>query len=686
MVVRIESVPDFSAMGRVFCVRADYGMYTEDFVRGSYVGLGWLDGHDLSGIDTGDLRNLLEEDHPDAPPRRISQWVGIIYCFVREIRPGDWVLTPDRDASRIYVGKVVSDYFFQTGSVDPYDHRRRVEWRSEPIQRATLPEEWRRSLNNQRTVFPVTRRGGPWSEFIARAQAYYDTGRLEGEEIEYKTKTARKLAAAREAVLSDADNWVSLLRPALVVNLIHNILIQKLYGWFDDYPVEAKSALSQLWSRSDLPLRERVQAFADRLPSDISGTGTRANVASVLLMGLDVEQYPPFRIRKLSQAYGLTGYEKPAPDADETALYEHALGFFNRFTEEAHARNLPVRHRLDAQSLVWAALNERNQAPVDLPPSPSPLAELAEELYFEGSSDLENIVALLKDKRQVIFYGPPGTGKTYVAKALARHLADDDANRVKVVQFHPSYAYEDFVQGYRPADVNGHLIYRLSDGPLLQAAAAARSDYEAAERSGNEPPMHFLVIDEINRGNLGKVFGELYYLLEYREDGIRLQYSRAEDEEFSLPPNLYVIGTMNTADRSIALVDLALRRRFHFVEFHPDKPPVNGVLREWLSEHTRGMEWVADAVDKANALLKGRDAAEAAVGPSYFMQEGLDEEKVGRIWKHSVLPYIEERLFGESGVADEFALDKLRREARGGGASPDDDAGGDEEPQADEEE
>ncbi len=333
-------------------------------------------------------------------------------------------------------------------------------------------------------------------------------------------------------------------------------------------------------------------------------------------------------------------------------------------------------------------MEENDRTPlgeIDLPPSPSRLAELAAQLYFEDTADLENIVALLKDKKQVIFYGPPGTGKTYVAKALATHLADDDEYRVTLVQFHPSYAYEDFVQGYRPTLNGGQLGYELKDGPLLQAAAAARRDYEAAEQSGNEPPMHFLVIDEINRGNLGKVFGELYYLLEYRDDGIPLQYSREEDEAFSLPGNLYVIGTMNTADRSIALVDLALRRRFYFVEFHPDEPPVKGALRRCLSERSPGMEWVADVVDKANALLKDRGAAEAAVGPSYFMQPGLDEEKVERIWKHSVLPYIKERLFGVEGVADAFALAKLRGESAGGGASPSGDVGGDEEPQAGEE-
>ena len=136
-------------------------------------------------------------------------------------------------------------------------------------------------------------------------------------------------------------------------------------------------------------------------------------------------------------------------------------------------------------------------------------------------------------------------------------------------------------------------------------------------------------------------------MLEYRDEEMRLQYS---DKPFSLPENLYIIGTMNTADRSIALVDAALRRRFYFVEFHPDDEPVKGVLRRWLQANHPDMEWVADVVERANEHEQLRDDRHAAIGPSYFMKkDGLDEtDMVERIWKHSVLPYIEERLFGES--------------------------------------
>ena len=271
------------------------------------------------------------------------------------------------------------------------------------------------------------------------------------------------------------------------------------------------------------------------------------------------------------------------------------------------------------------------------------LNELADELLLDVGF-LEEIEILLDEKPQIIFQGPPGTGKTYVAQKLAEYWAKSPDN-VILVQFHPSYAYEDFVQGFRPVDEgSGHIKFELKDGPLVQIANRAQNDPNGE---------YYLIIDEINRGNIAKVFGELYFLLEYRDKSIRLQYL---DESFSLPSNLYIIGTMNTADRTIALVDLALRRRFSFVEFHPDKLPVQGLLRRWLDSNAPDMAWVADLVDSANEKLNDRHAA---IGPSYFMKDDLDEDMVHRIWKHNVLPYIEEHLFGEHDRLSEFDLDAL---------------------------
>ena len=490
-------------------------------------------------------------------------------------------------------------------------------------------------------VWYMWNEANPWDAYIKRAQAFIDTGMLDSEEVDYKLEIGQKMAAAREAVLSGSDDWARLVKSGIGGNLIFRIEQAKFRDWLDESPDIALTALQAIWAKDSPSVADRIREFCVLLPkSASSGTGVRTTLASVLLMGVNVEQYPPFRVGYFNDAYDRTHSEKPNEDADEAALYEHALGFLNRFIEEAGKRNLKINNPLEAQSLVWAVKDP-------CPPTPcNSLKTLADKLYLPVGF-LENIKTLLEDKKQVIFQGPPGTGKTYVAQKLAEHLAGGK-NRVTLVQFHPSYAYEDFVEGYRPTLEGGQHGFKLKNGPLLRAAERARND------SGTD---HFLIIDEINRGNLAKVFGELYFLLEYRDEPVELLYS---EEKFQLPKNLYIIGTMNTADRSIALVDLALRRRFYFVEFRPDKYPIDGLLRRWLSNNAPGMAWVADIVDTANKELNDRDAA---IGPSYFMKDSLNEEKVKMVWEHNVLPYIEERLFGEDEVRNRFDFDKLRKVA-----------------------
>ena len=350
-----------------------------------------------------------------------------------------------------------------------------------------------------------------WDEFVKSAREYVDSGQLDVEENDYKIEIGQRIAQAREAALARASNWPDLVKNSISSNLVFHVTIARFRDWVGEGSDDSIAALETLWVDGGASARERVRAFAGLLPSSaISGVGVRTTVASVLLMGMDVQEYPPFRVTLFEGAYKRTGYEQPSDDADEADLYGHALDFLDRFIEEASERNLHLRHRLDAQSVVWA-ISRKTDDPPD-PPEPTDLAELAEELSLPLAF-LDEVGLLLEDKRQVIFQGPPGTGKTFVAQELAQCLAGTD-ERVTVVQFHPSYAYEDFVQGYRPALENGQPTFVLKSGPLLLAAQAARDEPEAT---------HFLVIDEINRGNLAKVFGELYFLLEYREKGIRLQ-------------------------------------------------------------------------------------------------------------------------------------------------------------------
>ena len=512
-------------------------------------------------------------------------------------------------------------------------------------------------------------------EYINRARAFITDGRLDSEEVDYKLKTGEDLARARAAVLAGDSKWPELVKQGLTNKPNDNLTPwrarDKLLEWFQDSPDDALEALQELWTEEDDKIPgDRIWRFLKRVnegsgkPENFKGPGTRLRLVSVLLMAMGAEDYPPFKITEFEKAYKATAYPEPRVDDDdkvglyEAKLYEHALDFLDKLVERRRGLDLDrPRNRLEAQSVVW-----KNETRPDQPSPESILLQaLAEDLLL-APRFLHRVGTLLEDKRQVIFQGPPGTGKTYVARKLAVRLAGS-AERVRLVQFHPSYAYEDFVQGFRPRLKNDQPGFELRDGPLLDMAKRAR---------GNPDAKHFLVIDEINRGNLAKVFGELYFLLEYRDEPMQLQYSNAE---FSLPDNLYIIGTMNTADRSIALVDLALRRRFHFVEFHPGEWPVQGLLRRWLSRNVPGMGWVAGVVDRANEKLSAGGDSEAAIGPSYFIKPGLTNEQVSLIWEHNVLPYVQEQLYGQPDRLAEFDLSTLRREVGGGSAEAGNDHG-----------
>jgi 5-methylcytosine-specific restriction protein B len=279
---------------------------------------------------------------------------------------------------------------------------------------------------------------------------------------------------------------------------------------------------------------------------------------------------------------------------------------------------------------------------------PMPTQELADELLLPREW-LADLVDMLNDKRQIVLYGPPGTGKTYLAQELGKALAVGSGGDYTIVQFHPSYAYEDFFEGFRPrvTEDGGGVGFELVQGPLRRLAAQAAQD-----------PTHpyVLIIDEINRANVAKVFGELYFLLEYRGHSIQLQYS--PDDPFTLPDNVFLIGTMNTADRSIALVDAAMRRRFYFQGLFPGEAPIRDVLRQWLVRKKLPTE-AADLLDTLNERINDRDFA---IGPSYLMSLRVaDEAGLARIWRAAILPLLEEHYFGEGrSVEEDFGLRALR--------------------------
>ncbi len=237
---------------------------------------------------------------------------------------------------------------------------------------------------------------------------------------------------------------------------------------------------------------------------------------------------------------------------------------------------------------------------------------------------------LLLERRQIALYGPPGTGKTHVALGLGRRLAGLAApppERLTVIQFHPAYSYEEFIEGIRPESYTrggrSHVEYPVRPGVFVRFCRRAEQV---------DGPCVF-VIDEINRGHVARVFGELMLLLEYRDQAIPLPTS---GEPFRIPPNVYLIATMNTADRSIALVDFALRRRFHFFRFAADPD----LFDRWLSDNPSPVPYLSALYRRL--ATEAIDDPDFAIGPSHFMRPGLDEAGLGRIWRRSIMPYLEE--------------------------------------------
>ena len=266
---------------------------------------------------------------------------------------------------------------------------------------------------------------------------------------------------------------------------------------------------------------------------------------------------------------------------------------------------------------------------------PYTAADFLHDVYMDEAR-YNTLRALLLTKKNVILQGAPGVGKTFAAKRLAFSvLGEKDNNRVKMVQFHQSYSYEDFIMGFRPTETG----FELKKGVF----------YEFCHKAAEDDRPYFFIIDEINRGNLSKIFGELFMLIENDKRGVELQLLYA-DEQFSIPSNVYIIGMMNTADRSLAMLDYALRRRFAFFEITPAFES-SGFRAYRAKVNNPKFDRLIAAVEQLNEVIANDDSLGEGfcIGHSYFCTKStVNDEWMKSVVEYELIPLLKEYWFDEA--------------------------------------
>jgi 5-methylcytosine-specific restriction protein B len=352
-----------------------------------------------------------------------------------------------------------------------------------------------------------------------------------------------------------------------------------------------------------------------------------------------------------------TSYSKQLRDYSYANLTGHKL--IKELTKEMHQTGVPSIREDDVFDMFCHWLVEIKK--YDFPSNEVPLVDeaivfeyaveevqlqpeyllnqCAEETGFD-ETELNRCIRTINRKQQAILQGPPGTGKTFIAEKLAKHLIGGGDGFWELIQFHPAYTYEDFIQGIRPQSQNDQLTYPIVPGRFLEFCTKAESRQDTC----------VIIIDEVNRANLSQVFGELMYLLDDRDRTVKL----ASGKLFRIPTNVRIIGTMNTADRSIALVDNALRRRFAFIPVYPNYE----VLRQYHHREETGFP-----VDKLTSILEDVNRAinnkQYELGISFFLTKTLAED-IQDIWQMEIEPYLEEYFFDNQVKMDEFLWENIK--------------------------
>ena len=676
----------------------------EEFRTGGYSGVGFrLESHDLSKFTIKDsLVQFCDELGLD------DYGVDQVFPFLAEIRIGDYVLMPGRGSVVNHFGRVVSDPYY--GEDGTHNNRRDVDWSEVPIPQSELDlsryrsavtppnrdrqesylgiiERYERDKSDGHGNLTLKMPEDSWAPFhlevgqkLVEGEWWREEKRDEFTRMVHDIRWSDPGEPSEEGTYGDwsADPFSFYLsfnmrmvermrEPAhLRVKEIldveaslpsgdyKTVSLGVNWGWESPLNQEEIEFLWQLFrfvsdfdpADCESEDERRFRDFYDRATSVSFLRGRRAGWLSIWLYWVDPSKYVATR-RLARQALNLEtelGVPAGLPTGQD---YLDAL----RGLRELGASNGFGIADVNRLSTTRADLGLDEDGPIER----YTVDDMINDGVFFERLALQRILDRFEDKKNLILQGPPGVGKTFVTRRFAYALMGEQArDRVRNVQFHQSYSYEDFVQGYRP-DTNDdeHLIFRLQPGTFLKMCEDAQM---------NSDDRYVMIIDEINRGNLSRVFGELLSLIEKDKRGEEFEVALSSGMRFSVPENVYLLGTMNLADRSLAGMDYAMRRRFAFVTLEPQFG--KSVFENWLTHSDRSVpaeviRRINDRMSALNGVISG-DASlgrNFAVGHSYFCDIANGGEDDWDAWyreivKTEIKPLLEEYWFDDLGKAD----------------------------------
>lgn len=583
----------------------------DEFYETGTMGLGWDYLGDYRNYSSdNDIQSAIMDNEPyyTEESKKPKNCIKMVKEFCNRIKVNDYVIAKQGVSKIVGYGIVTSEYFFDD-SKEHYKSRRNVKWLSKEEHSAGIQENGKPRKLPMKTLTEISQ----YPEMAADLLALYQVKDDSIETSNSNTKGYWWLNASPKM-------WqFSQLKEGETVDYTkHN----------------EKGNKRQVWANF-------VHAKSGDLVIGYESTPVKRIVAKCVVVGND-EDYLHVSLTESIENGPTLADIKGNSDLAGMEYLKGFQGSLFKLTKDEYDCILSMVEDIESSESV------------DLDPDPElyTVEDFLDEVYMDRS-EYERIVALLERRKNIILQGAPGVGKTFAARRLANTLRGDiNRDSVQFIQFHQNFTYENFIEGYKPQSDGS---FRLEKGIFVNFCKKAAED-----------PMHkyFFIIDEINRGNMSKIFGELMMLIEngYRglENALPLAYS---GEPFFVPENVYIIGMMNTADRSLAILDYALRRRFAFYEMGPAfdnerfRAMVESVKNEKFSKLIEGVKNLNKIISADNTLGRGFQ-----IGHSYFCLEGL--ESIGNsvlesLIEYEVKPLLEEYWFDNSSKVTE-AVNKLR--------------------------